>query len=114
MPGDVEKRKSVRVPVRFDTRQIKDQVELVGTALNLSLEGIFIQVPLPLIPFETWDIQFQLPGAANAMKVKAHVIWSARVDVSGSTFHGAGFHFEQIAVAQTNELKRFIQRLLQP
>jgi hypothetical protein len=86
---------------------------MMGKALNLSSEGIFIQVPAPLIPFETWDLPFLLPGSKNQMKVKARVMWSARLDVSGSTIHGAGFHFEQTDASQANELRRFIQRILQ-
>lgn len=108
-----EKRNSVRVPVRFAVRLVKAQVENSGTALNLSVEGLFIQVPHPMIPFETWDIHFTLPGSKDSLKIKARVMWSARMDVSGIATFGAGFQFEQTELSQTNELRKFIHYLLQ-
>lgn len=113
MSAGSEKRKSVRVPVRFAVRLVKAQVENSGTALNLSIEGLFIQIPQPMIPFETWDIHFILPGSKDSMKIKARVMWSARVDVSGFATFGAGFLFEQTELSQTNELRKFIHYLLQ-
>ena len=77
MPGDADQRKSIRVPVRFPAQLLKGQVQTPGLALNLSVGGIFIQLAKPLIPFETWEIQFVLPDEGKSLKMKARVVWTA-------------------------------------
>lgn len=112
MPGDKDSRKSVRVPVQIEARLSQEKNEKTGTALNLSSSGVFIRLSQPLMAFETWNIRFQLPGSAESMDLKGRVMWSTKVDYSGTAIHAAGFQFEQPDSGQTDELKKFIQNLL--
>jgi len=112
IPLSEEKRKCVRVPVSLAARIILGNHEYEGKILNLSTEGIFVKSSHLLDAGDLVSLSFSVPGDANAMQVKARVMWGGSMEGPVSRTYAMGIHFESLTAAEQDSLTTYINNLL--
>lgn len=106
------KRKSVRVPVNFNTQIFKQDQRFSGGVLNLSVDGMFVQTPASFDENDHIHVIFRLPSTQEPMRLKARVVWGREIEGADVSSFGMGIQFEQTGMAQKKELAKYIQGLL--
>ena len=81
----------------------------VGHIRNISLGGVFLEIPEPL-PFGTdIDVEFSLPSAAGVIRCKAFVVWSTKDNPEKAEGkQGIGVRLTDIGVKEMRDLAEFI------
>lgn len=76
---------------------------------NLSEDGIFIETTNPYPLHAMVDIEFNLPGVHDPIRVRARVVSILDEDSAGASIMGNGFTFEQLSPADKNLISTFVQ-----
>jgi uncharacterized protein (TIGR02266 family) len=81
-----------------------------GRIRNISLGGVFVEIPEPL-PFGTdVDIEFSLPSGAGVLRCKGFVVWSTKDDPDKADGkQGIGVRLTDIGVQEMRDLAEFIE-----
>jgi uncharacterized protein (TIGR02266 family) len=75
---------------------------------NASSSGLFISTEDPLQKGEHLQIELQLPGLANAVKVKGEVIWMRKETGETDQPNGMGVKFVEISKEDKQTLKEYL------
>jgi Tfp pilus assembly protein PilZ len=106
----VEKRKDVRIPVELGA-QIRKGAELyLAKALNLSLSGMFLKVPMPFEEGDLIHVSFHLPNGQRRIEAQAEIRWKSRIE--NEPIFGVGIHFEQMQLSHREAVASYITRSL--
>ena len=76
---------------------------------NLSESGIFIETTSPYPLHAMVDIEFNLPGVQDPIRVKGRVVSVLDDGNAGASIMGNGFSFEHLAPAERNLLATFVR-----
>jgi Tfp pilus assembly protein PilZ len=106
------KRKSVRVPVSFETEIAHQAKKHKAGALNLSVDGMCIHSPKTFSENDRILVLFQLPTMNEPLRLWAKVVWGRMIESASMSTFGMGIQFEQPLPSQKKELVKFIQSLL--
>jgi len=106
----VEKRKEVRIPVELGTQIRKGASVYMGKVLNLSLNGMFVNVPASFQEGDTIDVIFNLPHKETRIEAQAEIRWKSEVE-NPSVF-GIGLQFVSMPVRNREALGSYISKAL--
>lgn len=106
------KRKSVRVPVNFETQIAHQAKKHKAEALNLSVDGMCVHGTKTFADNDRILVLFKLPTMQEPMRLWAKVVWGRSVEGVSATTFGMGIQFEKPQPSQKKELVKFIQNLL--
>lgn len=76
---------------------------------NINEGGLFIETETPLALEEQVQLQFQLPGVDDPIKVSGRVAWIREADVKGPP--GMGVEFENLDASARRRIDELIQEL---
>jgi hypothetical protein len=112
-PTDVEqrddqRRSSNRLQLRLWTEGRSEGRLDFHNCSNLSDDGIFIETTSPYPLHEAVDIEFNLPGVHDPIRVRARVVSVLDEDNAGASIMGNGFSFEHIGPAEINLIRSYI------
>lgn len=106
------KRKSVRVPVNFETQVAHQAKKHKAGALNLSVDGMCLYSAKTFADNDRILVLFKLPTMQEPMRLWARVVWGRTIESPSTTTFGMGIQFEHPQPSQKKELVKFIQSLL--
>ena len=101
------RREAVRLPLRLWTEGLVDGRLDFHNCSNLSSGGIFIETADPYDNDQVVQIEFNLPGVYDSIKVTAAVV--SRIDAEGTTRSGNGFKFIDLSDADRELIEKFIE-----
>jgi len=105
---DLQRRRSFRLPLRLWTEGRTGGALDFHNCSNLSEVGIFVEKPMPY-PLQTLvQLEFNLPGIDDSIKVAARVVSMLDEHSAGANIMGNGFVFEGIAPADQRLVKAFV------
>jgi hypothetical protein len=105
---DLQRRRSFRLPLRLWTEGRTGGALDFHNCSNLSEVGIFVEKPMPY-PLQTLvQLEFNLPGIDDSIKVAARVVSMLDEHSAGVNIMGNGFVFEGIAPADQRLVKAFV------
>ncbi len=105
---DLQRRRSFRLPLRLWTEGRTGGALDFHNCSNLSEVGIFVEKPMPY-PLQTLvQLEFNLPGIEDSIKVAARVVSMLDEHSAGANIMGNGFVFEGIAPADQRLVKAFV------
>jgi hypothetical protein len=113
MPGDKEKRRHVRVPVKFQVQFTFDNKQHLAEALNLSVDGMFLKTSYMLLQGDVIEIFFHLPKVQEPLWLKARVMWGTWIDGMNLPTSGMGVQFLDPLPEQKDYLENYIRELIQ-
>lgn len=88
---NVQQRRFPRVPVKVQVLYGSRRDRLAGTTRDLSPEGMLIEAAEAVPPGTRLEIEFTLPGQAQALHVQGEVVRVTRL--GGGSKHGLGVRF---------------------
>ncbi len=111
---NAQRRLTYRIPLRLWTEGRAGGALDFHNCSNLSEVGMFIEKPTPY-PLQTLvQIEFNLPGIEETIKVAGRVVSMLDEHTAGPNIMGNGFVFEGIAPADQRLLKTFVVAQQQP
>lgn len=92
------KRAGLRIPVEFDVKcELSDFPVVMGKAVNLSTEGIFIMTA-ELIGIDVkMGLEFLMPATLNSIQVVGESVWSSPCKAEERLSQGTGIRFVNLA-----------------
>ena len=103
------RRTAVRLPLRLWTEGLVDGRLDFHNCSNLSVGGIFIENPAPYEVGQVVQIEFNLPGVYDSIKVTGDVVSRIEADESGTARAGNGFRFIDLSDADRELIEKFIE-----
>ncbi len=106
--AEIMRRDSVRLPLKLWTEGLVDGRLDFHNCSNLSVGGIFIESAEPYDVGKTVQIEFNLPGVYDPIKVTGKVV--SRIDeVHADGVRGNGFKFTDLSEADRHLIEKFIE-----
>ncbi len=105
--GPAMRREAVRLPLRLWTEGLVDGRLDFHNCSNLSSGGIFIETADPYQTEQVVQIEFNLPGVYDSIKVTAAVV--SRIEADGTVRSGNGFKFLDLSDADRALIEKFIE-----
>jgi Tfp pilus assembly protein PilZ len=103
------RRAAVRLPLRLWTEGLVDGRLDFHNCSNLSVGGIFIENPVPYDVGQVVQIEFNLPGVYDSVKVTGDVVSRIDPDETGTARSGNGFKFLDLGDADRELIEKFIE-----
>ena len=113
MPGDINKRKHVRVPVDFEVQFTFDNKQHTAEALNLSIDGMFLKTSYMLLLGDMVELFFHIPKYKEPYWLKARVVWGTWIEGMNLPTSGMGVQFIDLIPEQKEHLENYIRELIQ-
>ncbi len=113
MPGDINKRKHVRVPVDFEVQFTFDNKQHTAEALNLSIDGMFLKTSYMLLLGDMVELFFHIPKYKEPYWLKARVVWGTWIEGMNLPTSGMGVQFIDLIPEQKEHLEKYIRELIQ-
>ncbi len=111
---DNQRRRTYRIPLRLWTEGRAGGALDFHNCSNLSEVGMFVEKPEPY-PLQTLvQLEFNLPGIDDSIKIAARVVSMLDEHSAGANIMGNGFVFEGIAPADQKLVKTFVDAYQQP
>jgi hypothetical protein len=105
---DSHRRRTYRLPLRLWTEGRAGGALDFHNCSNLSEVGMFVEKPTPY-PLQTLvQLEFNLPGIEESIKIAARVVSMLDEHSAGANIMGNGFVFEGIAPADQKLIKTFM------
>lgn len=105
---DDQRRQNSRLQLRLWTEGRSEGRLDFHNCSNLSENGIFIETTNPYPLHEVVDIEFNLPGVHDPVRVRARVVSVLDEDNAGASIMGNGFSFEHVATAELQLIRSYI------
>jgi len=110
IPSDETRRRTtVRLPLKLWTEGRVDGRLDFHNCSNLSVGGIFIETVEPYDVGKQIQIEFNLPGVYDSIKVTGEVVSHLEEDESGTRHCGNGFRFLDLGEADHQLISKFIE-----
>jgi len=110
IPSDETRRRTaVRLSLKLWTEGRVDGRLDFHNCSNLSVGGIFIENPTPYEIGKEVQIEFNLPGVFDSIKVTGKVVSRLEEDESGTLHSGNGFKFIDLSDADQQLIEKFIE-----
>jgi Tfp pilus assembly protein PilZ len=106
---ELQRRGGARLPLRLWTEGRCDNQLDFHNCSNISETGIFIETPDPYPLGARVEIEFNLPGIHDPIKVSGRVVSVLDADSAGENLMGNGFVFEQIAHSDRDLLRAYVE-----
>ena len=103
------RRTYVRLPLRLWTEGLVDGRLDFHNCSNVSAGGIFIENPDPYEVDQIVQIEFNLPGVYDSIKVTGTVVSRIASDEGGTARIGNGFKFLDLSDADRELIEKFIE-----
>ena len=104
-----QRRRTYRLPLRLWTEGRTGGALDFHNCSNLSEVGMFVEKPTPY-PLQTLvQLEFNLPGVEDSIKIAARVVSILDEHSAGANIMGNGFVFEGIAPADQKLIKAFME-----
>ncbi len=105
-----EPRLPISIPVYFTPEDKGTSVDEgnVGTILNVSAMGVFLQTGLELSPGSTLKLKFMLPDSKRLFLIAGSVTWTTPLNKSSTLFDGAGIKFTSILDEDKEAIRLFV------
>jgi CheY-like chemotaxis protein len=102
-------RVAISLPVQF---RIGERIHY-GTSYNLSISGVYVRTPEPMIPGAVTEMALALPTAREMVGVTAEIVHSATVQEVRGTAYPAGFgaRFVDLSPLAAAAIKRCVERV---
>jgi uncharacterized protein (TIGR02266 family) len=113
MPGDINKRKHIRVPVDFEVQFTFDNKQHTAEALNLSIDGMFLKTSYMLLLGDIVELFFHIPKSQEPYWLKARVVWGTWIEGMNLPTSGMGVQFIDLIPEQKEHLENYIRELIQ-
>ena len=101
------RREAVRLPLRLWTEGLVDGRLDFHNCSNLSIGGMFIENADPYDMEQVVQIEFNLPGVYDSIKVTAVVV--SRIEADATARAGNGFKFLDLSGADNALIEKFIE-----
>ena len=105
---DRQRRRTYRLPLRLWTEGRTGGVLDFHNCSNLSEVGMFIEKATPYALQTLVQIEFNLPGIEESIKVAARVVSMLDEHTAGANIMGNGFVFEGISPVAQGLVKTFV------
>ncbi len=105
------RREAVRLPLRLWTEGLVDGRLDFHNCSNLSTGGMFIETADPYDIDQTVQIEFNLPGVYDSIKVTAAVV--SRIESDATARSGNGFKFIDLSDADRALIEKFIETTME-
>ena len=105
MVATPERRTGIRIPIRMWVEESTGETWSFPQSGNLSAGGIYLEQPIPHPIGTIVNLQFTLPGDADALQVKAEIV---NVDWA-SDRPGMGLKFVELPEPLSKRIVTFIQ-----
>ncbi|MCO4773100.1 MAG: PilZ domain-containing protein [Deltaproteobacteria bacterium] len=103
-----KRRRSVRLPLRLWTEGRHEGKLDFHNCSNLSTTGMFIENPEPYALEALVQIEFNLPGVVEPLKVTGRVMSALDEDTAGENIMGNGFVFTDLGEADQMLVQAFV------
>lgn len=113
MPGDINKRKHIRVPVDFEVQFTFDNKQHTAEALNISIDGMFLKTSYMLLLGDVVELFFHIPKLQEPYWLKARVVWGTWIEGMNLPTSGMGVQFIDLIPEQKEHLENYIRELIQ-
>jgi len=102
-------RVAISLPVQF---RIGERVHY-GTSYNLSISGVYVRTPEPMIPGALTEMALALPTAREMVGVMSEIVHSATITEVRGTAYPAGFgaRFVDVSPLASAAIKRCVERV---
>ena len=103
-----QRRTTARLPLRLWTEGRTEGRLDYHNCSNISETGMFIETPNPYSLQALVQLEFNLPGLEDPIRVTARVVSRLDDETAGASIMGNGFAFDQIAEADRRLIRSFI------
>ncbi len=104
-----QRRTTVRIPLRLWTEGRRNGKLDFHNCSNVSETGMFIETPDPYPLNALVNIEFNLPGVHEPVRVTGRAVSTLSDENAGAHIMGNGFIFEQITPADQDLLRAYVQ-----
>lgn len=114
---DHERRSNSRVDVELsvELRTPDGKTSTTDRITNVSLGGVFLEMPEPLAFGTEVDLRFTLPVAPRELRCKAFVVWNSKTHPERCPGQsGIGLRLMEIGLSEMRILNQFIDGRLGP
>jgi CheY-like chemotaxis protein/Tfp pilus assembly protein PilZ len=110
LPKEADERREPRLPISIPVYFTVEGKGNVGTILNISASGLFLQTSLEFLPGTELKLKFILPDSDRLFLIEGIVNWTTPSKAGSRLFDGAGIQFTSISDKNKEGIRVFVEK----